>query len=343
MAGSNETEPAAPLSIEVTRGGYIESQHNVRMAVVDAAGQIVLQAGDIEAAIFPRSAIKPIQALAFVESGAAEAFQVSDTEIAIACGSHSGEPDHVAVVDAWLKRIGCSEADMECGSHLPYGSVATRDLLRAGQEAGPLHNNCSGKHAGFLTLARHQGWSTEGYVDIDHPVQKLVRQVFASACGFDLSEAPVGIDGCGIPTIALPLSNMAQGMAALANQNGPPEASSKDRNTACARIRQAMAAAPLMVEGSDGFSTHIIKTTAGRILVKGGAEGVYGIAIPELGLGAALKVEDGAMRAGPVAVGHVLKTLDVIKQDEIDALGEFLTPNLSNRAGSVVGNIRPAG
>jgi len=341
MTGPNKTDPSAPLSIEVTRGGYIESRHKVRMVVTNTDGQIILQAGDINAVVFPRSAIKPIQALAFIESGAAEALQVSDSEVAVACGSHSGEPCHVAAVGTWLQRIGCSEADLECGIHLPYGSTATRNLHRAGQAPSPLHNNCSGKHAGFLTLARHLGWPTKGYIDIDHPVQKHVRKIFSSVCGLNLSKAPVGIDGCGIPTIAVPLFNLAMGMAHLASLTRPPGKPSSKLQNACARVRRAMTAAPFMIEGSDGFSTRMIDATHGRVLVKGGAEGVYAIALPETGFGAALKVEDGAMRAGPVAVGHLLKMLNILEEAETQALDDVLIPDISNRVGRVVGNIQP--
>jgi L-asparaginase II len=338
MTTVDEVAPAEPLWVDVTRGDLVESRHQVSAAVVDADGRVVLRAGDIGAVIYPRSAIKPIQALVLVESGAAEAFGVNDAEVALACASHAGEPRHVAAVAAWLERIGRTPDDLECGTHLPYNWQATTELLRSGQAPSLLQNNCSGKHTGFLTLAVHQGWHTGGYIDYAHQVQQHVLGVMESMCGLDLGQAPWGIDGCGIPTLGVPLGNVALAMARLAVPDDQPER----RQAACTRVRQAMTAEPFMIAGSERFCTRVIETTAGRALVKTGAEGVYAATFPELGLGAALKVEDGAGRGSEVAMGYLLRRLNVIGEAEAAALADLLEPPVTNRAGRVVGRLRVA-
>lgn len=336
MATLDEVTPADPIWIEVTRGDRVESRHRVSAVVVDTEGRVVYRAGDPAAAVFPRSAIKPIQALALIESGAAEAQGCSDREIALACASHAGEAVHVDTAAGWLERIGCSERDLECGAHLPTNWDATVDLVRKGQEPNQLHNNCSGKHSGFLTLARHQNWPTQGYIDVAHPVQQRVLGVIESMCGLDLSAAPWGIDGCGIPTFAVPLANLALAMARF----GVPDDQPERRQAACARVRRAMGAHPELTSGSGTFPTRVIRATSGRAIVKGGAEGVFAAAFPELGLGAALKAEDGTPRASTAAMAFLLTRLDVLSDRESAALADLLETPITNRAGRVVGQIR---
>ncbi len=338
MATLNEAAPAAPLWVEVTRGPLVESRHRVGAAAVDAEGRVVLRAGDIAAPVYPRSANKPIQALAFLEAGAAEAYDCSDAEVALACASHSGEPRHVAAVAAWLARIGCSESDLECGAHVPKSWGTPPLPPEAGQTPTQLHNNCSGKHAGFLTLARHLGWPTEGYIGVTHPVQQRVLGVLESLYGLDLTDAPRGIDGCGIPTLAVPLGNLALAMARLV----APDDQTERRREACARVCRAMAAEPFMVAGSGRFCTRVMDATAGRALVKTGAEGVFAGALPELGLGVALKVEDGTTRAAEAAMAHLLDRLGALDGGTRTALGDLLAPRLTNHAGTPVGQIRVA-
>ncbi len=338
MPTLEELEPAAPLVVEVTRGGYVESRHQIDAVVVDTAGRVVFRAGELGPPVYGRSAVKPIQALAFVESGAAAACEASQAEVALACASHSGEPRHVTAVGAWLGRIGCSAGDLECGFHLPYDEVAAGEILRAGEAPNPLHNNCSGKHTGFLSLARHEGWPTAGYIGFAHPVQQRVLGVLESMAGLDLSQAPRGIDGCGIPTIGMPLGSMALAMARLAAPEDQPER----RRAACARVRAAMTAEPFMVAGSDRFCTRVIEATRGGALVKTGAEGVFCAALPNLGLGAALKVRDGATRAAEAAMAHLLRRLEILDEAEAADLAGLLDPTIVNRVGRVVGHIRVA-
>lgn len=336
MVTLEEAAPLDPLMVEVTRGEMMESRHRVSAVVVDAEGRVAFRAGDPAAAVYPRSAIKPVQALAVIESGAAEAHACSDQEIALACASHAGEAAHVEAVAGWLERIGCAEGDLECGSHLPYDWGASVALLRAARQPGQLHNNCSGKHSGFLTLARHQSWQTQGYIDYAHPVQQRLLGLLESMCGLDLSTAPWGVDGCGIPTIAIPLANIALAMARL----GVPDDQPERRQAACHRVRQAMTAHPRLVSGTGRFCTRVIDTTEGRALVKTGAEGVYAACFPELGLGAALKAEDGAGRASEAAMAYLLARFEILSEAETAALADLLDTPVVNRVGRTVGRIR---
>ena len=336
MVTLDEVAPLDPLMVEVTRGEMTESRHRVSAVVVDTEGRVAFRAGDPAAAVYPRSSIKPVQALALIESGAADAQSCSDREIALACASHAGEAEHVETAAAWLARIGCAEGDLECGCHLPYSWSATADLLRSGREPSQLHNNCSGKHSGFLTLARHQNWQTKGYINYAHPVQQRLLGLLESMCGLDLSAAPWGVDGCGIPTIAIPLANTALAMARL----GVPEDQPDRRQAACHRVRRAMSAHPQLVSGKGRFCTRVIETTAGRALVKTGAEGVYAACFPELGLGAALKAEDGAGRASEAAMAYLLARFEILSEAETAALADLLDTPVLNRVGRTVGRIR---
>ena len=326
---------ANPVLVEATRGAMVESRHRGAFAVVDVKGRVVASAGDTERPVYARSAIKPLQAIPLVESGAAEAFGLGDAEIALACASHRGEPRHVETVTAWLARIGCSVADLECGAHPPSDARALAELLGARGTPHAAHNNCSGKHAGFLTLARHLGLPTEGYIRLEHGVQQRVLGTLEAMTGLDLGDAPRGVDGCGIPVIAVPLGNLALAMARLADPADQPE----PRQAACARIRAAMAAQPFMISGTGRFCTRVISETGGRALVKTGAEGVFCGALPGRGLGIALKIDDGAGRAAEVAMAGLLARFDLL-----DAGHELLAPQLHNRADAVVGVLRlPAG
>jgi len=324
--------PENPVLAEVTRGAMVESWHRASLAVVDAGGRVVLSAGNVEAPIYGRSAIKPLQALPLIETGAAEAFGLSDAEIAVSCASHNGEARHIDTVAAWLEKIGCTADDLECGAHLPMNEAAMIALVRSGARASTLHNNCSGKHTGFLSVARHTGVPTKGYIRYGHPVQQRILGVLESMTGLDLSQAPRGIDGCGIPVIAIPLGNTALAMARLADPHDQPEI----RQAACARIIKAMTAEPFMLAGSLGYCTRAMEILKGRAVIKTGAEGVYCGAVPGEGLGFAIKIDDGASRAAEAVVGQLLLRLGLIDEDE--AL--LLANTLSNRAGTMVGEVR---
>ena len=329
-------KPAGPAVIEVTRGAMVESRHLATIAVVDAKGKVVMAAGDIEAPIFPRSAIKPIQALALIETGAAEAFDLGDREIALACASHGGEAANVGAVLDWLSAIGCGEDDLECGPHPPLAEAANQALIREGRAPSAAHNNCSGNHAGFLSVARHLGDDIKGYIGLTHPVQQRALGILEQMTGLDLGDAPRGIDGCGIPVIGVGLGNLALAMARFADGAELPE----PRRQAVARICVAMAAEPKMAGAADRFTTRVLKAAGDKVLVKGGAEGVYVAALLELGLGIAIKVDDGAMRASETAMAHLLRRFGALDDETMETLGDLQEPRVKNFAGEVVGHIK---
>jgi L-asparaginase II len=320
-----------PVVVEVLRGGRVESGHRGAGLVCDADGKRVFAFGDVERAVFPRSAVKPMQALPLVESGAADGF--SDEELALACASHSGEPAHLATAAAMLARVGLNESALACGAHWPLGAEATRALARAGGEPGSLHNNCSGKHAGFLCLACAQGLPVEVYETPAHGVQKLVKAAMEDVCGERLGEPAV--DGCSIPAYALPLSSLARGFARLGAGKGLAPA----RAAAARRLLGAMTAHPFHVAGSGRFDTQAMTLLQGRAVTKTGAEGVYCAALPELGLGLALKIDDGATRAAEVAVAALIRRF----VDPPEGFERLARPRLVNWRGVHVGDLRAAG
>lgn len=316
----------------------VESRHRGSAVVCDAGGRIVMAWGDAEAPIYARSALKPLQALPLAATGAADAFGLGDAELALACGSHHGEAIHVETVARWLARIGCSVADLECGAHRPVDPAAAEALIRADAAPSALHNNCSGKHAGFLATARHLGEPTRGYIELDHPVQRRVIAAVEAMAGLDLSAAPRGRDGCGIPVVAIPLAGLARAMARMADPQGVPI----ELAAASGRLLAAMAAEPLMVSGSTGFTTALLRAAGDAVCAKPGAEGVFAAALPRQKLGLALKIEDGAGRASEVALGAILVRLGVLSPAALAALGDRLSPKVRNVAGVIVGEVRPA-
>jgi L-asparaginase II len=328
---------AAPVLVEIVRGGMVESRHRASVAVVDAHGQVVAAWGDIEQPIYGRSAIKPLLAIALVESGAADHFGLSEAEIALACASHNGEPRHVETVEAWLQRAGLGVDDLECGAHFPYHEPSLHAMIRSGEKPTRAFNNCSGKHAGFLSTAKFLGEPTRGYIQYEHPVQQRLLGILEQMSGCDLGGVPRGIDGCGIPVIAMPLGNTALAMANMADPHHLPEA----RAAACRRILQAMMADPFMVAGTDRFCTQVMEVIRPKAAIKTGAEGVYCAALPQHGLGICIKTEDGAGRACEVIMGRVLQHLGVIDDADFQRLESVLQPPIKNWAGTVTGRIRP--
>ncbi|HEY6979784.1 asparaginase [Reyranella sp.] len=324
-----------PVVIEVTRGPVVESRHEGIAAVMKPDGTIVASWGDIDAAILPRSANKPIQAMAFVESGAIERFGLGNEHIALACASHNGEPRHVETVRAWLGKVGLREADLECGTHPPRLQSTIESLAREGTAPTPAFNNCSGKHSGFLSTAVTYGEPTRGYIKYDHPVQRRLRDVMTDLCGTDANDFAYGTDGCGIPTLATPLRRLARAMANMAE----PSRLSNRRAEAAGRIRAAMNAEPFMMAGTGRFCTRINGTLAGVAQVKTGAEGVFCAMLPGLGLGIALKMWDGAGRAAELAMATLLGHLGILAADQMQ---ELLHPPVRNVVGLLVGEMRPA-
>jgi L-asparaginase II len=326
---------AAPVVIEVTRGPLVESRHEGIAAVVKPDGTVIAAWGDIDTPILPRSANKPIQAMAFVESGAVEKFGLGNEHISLSCASHNGEPRHVDTVRAWLKKVGLSEADLECGTHAPRLQSSIEAMARDNALPTAAYNNCSGKHSGFLSTAVVYGEPTKGYIKYDHPVQRRLRQVMTDLCGADADSFAHGIDGCGIPTLATPLKRLAQAMASMAE----PSRLSNKHAEAATRIRAAMNAEPFMMAGTGRFCTRINGALPGVAQVKTGAEGVFCGMLPTLGYGVALKMWDGAGRAAEVAMATLLGHLGVLPADQKD---ELLHPPIKNVVGLLVGEMRPA-
>jgi len=311
----------------------VESKHLVNAAVSDASGRIVKSWGDVQAPVYLRSAIKPLQAIPLVESGAADAFGLSDREISLACASHTGEDLHVQTVLSWLKRIGLSVDDLECGTHWPSYPEAERALAAAGEEPTAAHNNCSGKHTGFLTTSLHLGENYKGYIGLDHPVQKRIVKVMEDFTELDLSNAPIGIDGCSIPTIGVPLDSAAFAIAKFAD----PSSLSEERKHACSRIQTAIKNEPEMIAGSDRMCTPLNRSAKGKMIAKVGAEGVYLVALPELGFGVSLKAIDGTTRAAEIALGGILEDLGVMDDEIRTAIADFAHPVFKNRNDMEVG------
>jgi L-asparaginase II len=325
-----------PILVEVTRGPAVESIHRGAAAVVDRAGRIVASWGDVEHPVYPRSAVKPIQAVPLLVSGAARAFGVSRDEIALACASHNGEAVHTRAVRQWLRRLGYGPEALECGVHLPQDAETRRQLEMRGEPPSALHNNCSGKHAGFLTLCRHMELSPTGYVRADHPVQRIVRGVLEEFTGCSLAKASCGIDGCGIPVYGIPLRGLASAMMKFTDPEGGADATAD----AVRAIRDAMTGRPYLVAGRNRFCTEVMEALAPHVLVKTGAEGVFCAALLDRGLGVALKIDDGATRAAEVAVGAVLRSLGAVSDSLFAALRSKLEPDVVNVTGRKVGTIR---
>lgn len=325
---------ADPVLVEVTRGDMVESRHRGAAAIVDSDGRVISAWGDIEAPVYSRSALKPIQAIPLIESGAAETLGLGDAEIALACASHGGESRHTETVAAWLKKIGLSVADLECGPQTPSFGPAAEAMLLKGEKPTALHNNCSGKHTGFLSVAVRKGENPKGYIRLDHPVQQRILGVLEQLTDMNLGPAPKGIDGCGIPVIGVPLGRLALAFARMAR----PATLPKPRIAAIARIRKAMAAEPFMVAGSGRFCTRVMQVLGERAVVKTGAEGVYIAILRDKGWGIALKIDDGSTRASEVALAALLKRCGVFDP----ALEQALAVPIVNRAGLEVGQVRPA-
>ena len=324
---------ANPIVVEVMRGARVELRHRGAGAVVDADGAVALAFGEIDEPVFPRSAVKALQSLPLVESGAADALRLSEAEIALACASHSGAPAHVETAAAMLAKAGLDAASLACGAHWPLGEDASRALARAGQTPSPLHNNCSGKHAGFLCLACASGWETRGYEQAAHPVQRAAKAAIEDVTGAALGEDVCATDGCSIPTYAVPLRALALGFARLATGVGL----APRRAAAARRIFAAVAANPAMVAGEGRFDTEVMRLFGPRVFVKTGAEGVYCAALPELGLGLAVKADDGATRAAQAMIAALIGRFLPLDEEDRARLGPFAAPVLRNWNGIAVG------
>ena len=346
---SNQPDGVAgtPASlIEVWRGPIVESRHRGHLSAVDSRGDPIAELGLPETVTYVRSSGKPFQAIPVIVSGAADRFGFTEPEIAIACGSHSGEPIHVDAVRSMLKKIGLDESALKCGVHEPFSAEVARELTRNQKPPNVLQNNCSGKHAAMLALALHVGAPTGSYDDWRHPVQQAIAKTVADFSDTPLEQIAVGTDGCGVPVFGVPVRAMALMYARLV---APPESLDTATRDACRRIVKAMIDFPEMVGGTkDRLDTELIKAGAGRLISKIGAEGVYTIGVlPSAewpsGLGLALKIEDGDdHRARPPAVIEALRQLNVLATNELIALASYAPTIITDRRGERVGEARAA-
>lgn len=326
--------PTSISVVEVVRGGLVEARHPVHVAVADAEGGLVAWTGDPELDTFYRSAAKPFQALPLVEEGVVERFGLTTEELALCCASHEGEEAHVAGARRILAKAGLDESSFRCGPHLPFSEEAARAILARGGDALPVHNNCSGKHAGMLALAVAMGWDPDGYHRSGHPVQERMRREIARWSGVPSDDIDEAVDGCGVPCFRVPLRAMATSFSRFS--------AAAARGESPGRIVAAMTDHPFMVGGTGRACTLIMERTGAAAFVKVGAEGVYGAGITSRGLGVAIKVADGARRAVEVALVHVLELLGVLEADAPGPLERFRRPVLRNTRDEVVGEIRPA-
>lgn len=326
------------MSVEVTRGNFIESVHRICAFACDERGGAALEIGDVDRPAFLRSAAKPFIAAAAIAAGVRERFSLDQREIAIMAASHSGQLFHLNAVRSILQKIGMPESALLCGAHLPYNEQAAHAMLRRGEAPTALHNNCSGKHAGILALCRVLGADPATYLDPKNPAQVAILSFCARLSDDDPATWPLAVDGCGIPAYATPLRRAALAFARFASLEGIDE-----KDAAALRIvRDAMIARPEYVAGTGEFDSELMRVGSGRIASKGGAEGVHGVAVIPAGLGYVSKVVDGAARArAPFSIA-ALRRLAALDDEQTAKLERFAKPVVYNRAGRAVGEIRVA-
>jgi L-asparaginase II len=328
-----------PVLVNTLRGEIIENRHRGAIAVCDPKGRLVHSWGEIDSLVYPRSAIKPLQALPLVESGAADHFQLSDAELALACSSHSAEPEHTDTIRNWLGRIELDEDALECGAHSPSDIKTAESLLINHIAPGRIHNNCSGKHTGMLTISRFLAEETRGYIEREHPAQQRWFDVLGEMADMDMRALPWSRDGCGIPVIAMPLKAIATAFARIAVPDDLPAT----RGSSIDGITTAIASNPFMVAGTGRLCTQIMELTGRRVIVKTGADGVYTAALKDQGLGVALKIDDGTGAAAEVAILAVLHHLNALHPDELEQLAERCRVPILNTRGVLTGYREPAG
>ncbi len=326
------------LFVEVTRNGIVESRHFGSAVICNVKGEVIESWGNIHKLVFPRSALKPMQAIQLVESGASAHYSLSDAELSLACSSHQGEKIHQDLVASWLSRLGLTEDHLACGPVLPEHTESAHQLLASGQQGCRIHHNCSGKHTGFLATALFLDMSLNGYHEAAHPLQQLSLDTLSDLAGVDLRQFPIGIDGCGLPAPTMPLLKLGHAMARFAM----PINLTEKHAQAIYRLHKAITNEPLYIAGNGTMVSELNEVTKGAVLAKTGAEGIVTAAIPERGLGIALKIADGSARAGSVALLSILDHLDILSHENKDKLQAYICPPIINSRGLKVGEIRQA-
>jgi len=338
--------PIAEPLVQVKRGSITESRHRGHIVVIDTQGNIIASLGVPETITYLRSSAKPFQALPLLITGAADRFNFTDREVALACGSHNGESIHTDLAASMLKKIGLGPDALHCGAHEPYGVEAALELRTRGEQPNALHNNCSGKHAGMLAVALHIGAPVENYESPENPVQKAIADVVSQFSGVPVTDMAVGVDGCTAPVFGITVKAMALAYARLVS---PPADFEKKTRDACERIVRVMSAYPELIGGtSERLDTELMRAAPRRLVSKVGAEGVYtaGIRPSEewpRGLGIALKIEDGDdKRARPTVVIESLRQLGVLLDESLEAVAKYAFFPVKNRRGDVVGEVSAA-
>jgi len=326
---------APQLIVWSCRGPVVDSQHYGHIVVSNREGKLVYVLGDSDISVVLRSAAKPIQALSVVTSGAAQKFGLTSKELAICCGSHSGSSGHVSTVDRMLKRMGLEEADLLCGSHWPSDNKEFDRLKQADKSPSPLHNNCSGKHAGMLAATLAMEASPTEYLHTHHPIQVLIRKHLTLLSGLSEDEFETATDGCGVPTYALPLRSIATAITRLAL----PQQLPAHLQSAAVQIARAMNRHPDMVQCAGSFNTELLRAGRGCLIAKGGAEGIFVLGLINSGLGIAIKVADGASRAWPPIILALLSRVVELEQSFLD---RFAQPEIRNHHGDRVGHLEAA-
>ncbi len=322
----------APVLVEVTRGPEVESRHRGQIAVADADGNLRLHLGNPDSMVCMRSLAKPFQVLPLLTSGAAAAFKFSPEELALFCGSLSGQDFQVELVEKVLARIGLTSQALQCGSHPPLHRPSAQALAQAGVKPTARHHTCAGKHAAMLALCVHSGWPVTDYLDPEHPVQRLIVDALAKMVGVPPEKIPVALDGCGTPVFYVPLKNIALGFARLAGAAlGSP----------AAVLRDACLAHPRHIAGDGRLDTDLMLALPGRIFAKSGAEGGYALALIKEGLGVAVKIEDGQARALNPTIIAVLEQMGLIPAEAGEVLAAYRQQPILNHLKQEVGQIRP--
>jgi L-asparaginase II len=329
------------------RGGTVESIHYGAIAVVDSSGNLIASYGNPSTISFLRSSAKPLQAISFIEQGGIERFQMTGKEIAVICSSHSGTDHHLKTIYGLQKKIGVSESDLGCCTHLPFDPASRAKLRDQGLNPNQNHHNCSGKHTGMLALGKLMDYAIEGYTEQDHPIQKNILPVVADMCGLETNHIQLGRDGCSVPAFAMPLLNAALGWAKLVD----PVNLSGSRKTACQAITQAMMEHPFYVAGPGRFDTRLMEIGGGKLVSKTGAEAFHALGIlpgtiktGSPGLGIVVKIADGDMgkRARKAVMLEILHQLNVLSTQQLSDLGDLgPVQEILNQCQIVVGKGKP--
>lgn len=335
----------APVYV-LNRGDQLESLHHGAAAVVAVSGELVGAIGDPYLAVYLRSAAKPFQALPFVISGGLQHYGMTSEELALICSSHSGTDEQVKVLVRLQKKVGVRENQLLCGVHPPFHEPTAKKLEKNGFSPTPNRHDCSGKHTGMLATSKLRGWPLESYIEVNHPLQQEILDLFASVSQLQKSELQIGIDGCSAPNWAAPLYNTALAYARLMDASPLP----KVQANACAQVRDAMRAHPDMVAGPERFDTDLMQAS-GRVLAKAGAEGFQGLGLPagairpgSPAIGIAMKIADGDSRgwARPAVSLEILRQLGALSADELNQLQSYGPERvLMNWRGLAVGQAKP--